>query len=77
MAKKNELDAMLEANPRAKRDKRIIREALRQVRRLRAEGIGGRGYSLMPPFGEKGATRRQESALNRPRGRGFKMTEDA
>lgn len=54
-------DILLEDNPRAKRDKDLIRQALRDLNRLRAVGIAGDGYSLLPPFGEKGHVIPQET----------------
>jgi hypothetical protein len=55
MTKKATLDALLDANPMAKKQEQLIRAALRDVRKLRDQGISGEGYTLLPPFGEKRA----------------------
>jgi hypothetical protein len=50
-----QLDDLLKANPKAKKNEKAIRTALRDVRQLRQEGFGGDGYTLAPPFGSKRA----------------------
>ncbi len=68
---RNQMNAVLAKNPRASRDRKVLREALEEIRRLRQDGVGGRGYTLTPPFGEKGAFRRIADK------RRAKVTEDA
>lgn len=44
---------LLKANPKARQQEDQIKEALSELRKLRKEGLGSRGYSLVPPYGEK------------------------
>ncbi|MHB1104239.1 MAG: hypothetical protein ACYC0C_16000 [Devosia sp.] len=53
MTKKPSLDELLKANPKAQKQEQVVRDAVRDLERLRKEGFGGRGYTLTPPFGEK------------------------
>lgn len=53
MTKKPNLDELLEANPKARKQEQVVRDAVRDLERLRKQGFGGRGYTLAPPFGEK------------------------
>jgi hypothetical protein len=50
------LNALLRSNPQAKRDEKLIRDVLSDLRRLEADGLPEpEGYQLMPPFGERKA----------------------
>lgn len=57
------MDALLAANPKARKQEKVVREAMREIEKLRQGGFAGRGYSLTPPFGEK------RQALQRSRGK--------
>ena len=47
------LNGLLRSNPQAKRDEKLIRDVLSDLKRLEADGLPEpEGYQLMPPFGE-------------------------
>ena len=64
---KKQLDTLLKANPKAKKNERIIRDALRDVRKLRQSGLTGEGYNLVEPFGEKHTLNPSEGVIDRRR----------
>lgn len=53
MKKHQDLEALLEANPRAKAQEALVREALELLRDLRKGGVQPKDYDLMPAFGER------------------------
>jgi len=55
------LAGLLKANPKARKQEALIKQALEELRKLRSDGFGSEGYTLTPPFGEK----RQQSASQR------------
>ncbi len=44
------LNALLAQNPKAAKDRAVIEAALKAVRDLKRQGIGGQGYRLASPF---------------------------
>jgi hypothetical protein len=53
MSKKQTMENLLKANPKAKQQEQVIKDALDELDKLRREGVATRGYNLVPPFGEK------------------------
>lgn len=51
--KQHDLSALIRDNPRAAKQELEIREAISELRKLRASGVSGGGYSLTEPFGGK------------------------
>lgn len=47
------IDDLLTTNPKAKKHEKLLREALAEIKKLRAEGFGGEGYRLVSPYGDK------------------------
>lgn len=77
MTTKSTLATLLAANPRAKRDWKTLKRAIADVHELHASGVGGRGYSLSRPFGEKANARPKEPSARRKRIPRSRMTIDA
>ena len=69
---KFDLDAHLEANPKAARHADSIRETLKSLETLRDQGLSQKGYSLASPFGGRAAmpSRKDKPPLRR----GLKLT---
>ena len=59
---KPNLDSLLKANPKARKQEATVREAMRLIRRLRSQGFTDDGYELLPPFGEKTVTLQRRKA---------------
>lgn len=49
---KDRMTALLRKNRVARKQETVVRETLRDLKRLRKEGFGGKGYTLAFPFGE-------------------------
>jgi hypothetical protein len=58
---REKMEDLIDNNPQAKRDRDVIRQAMSELQLLRESGVSRRGYSLVPPFGEKRIMKRQDS----------------
>lgn len=65
MRGKFDLDVLLRDNPEAEKQAATIKEALEILRKLRASGIHGDGYTLVEPYGPR-------SLDNVPKARNFR-----
>ena len=59
MRKKTEISEILKANPHISPES--LEEARKALHRLRARGVGGRGYRLVPPFAGRRVSNRGDA----------------
>lgn len=53
MPKTDNLESYLRSNPKAAEHANSIKETMGALKELRAKGVGGPGYTLSGPYGDK------------------------